>query len=235
MTIPEPSCAHAPNGQTKRRQRTHQAFLDAAAQLLAEGRTSASIEEITRRTGVGFGTFYNHFDTKEQLFEESVLGLLDSYATWLRNVTADLHDPAEAFARSFRLTGRLAARRPDLFAPILNTGTEVMFMERGLRHAALADIRTGIATGRFVDEDPEILLVAAGGALLGLVRLISSGTLPDPDRATDALATRLLCLLGLTATDAHALTQLPLPPTPDLHWNDHTASHSPTVEDLAGT
>lgn len=192
-------------------------------QLLTAGRPSASIEEITRRAGVGFGTFYNHFDTKEQLFEEAVLGLLDGYATWLRNVTADLQDPAEAFARSFRLTGRLAARRPDLFAPILNAGTEVMFMERGLRDAALADIRTGIATGRFVDEDPEILIVAAGGALLGLVRLIASKTLPDPDHATDVLATRLLCLLGVDATDAHRLTEQPLPPTPDLHWNDHTA------------
>jgi AcrR family transcriptional regulator len=218
--MPEPPCAPPPNGQARRRQRTHQAFLDAAAQLLAEGRTSASIEEITRRAGVGFGTFYNHFDTKEQLFEEAVLGLLDSYATWLRNVTSELQDPAESFARSFRLTGRLAVRRADLFAPILNAGTEVMFMERGLRQAALADIRAGIATGRFIDEDPEILLVAVGGALLGLVRLISSGTLPGPDRATDALATRLLCLLGLDAADAHALTARPLPPTPDLHWND---------------
>ena len=47
---------------------------------LVEGREHASIEEITKRAGVGFGSFFNHFEGKEEFFEEAVLEVLDLYA-----------------------------------------------------------------------------------------------------------------------------------------------------------
>ncbi len=54
---------------TRRRQQTRDALLGAARALIAEGRASeASIQEITDRADVGFGSFYNHFDTKAELF-----------------------------------------------------------------------------------------------------------------------------------------------------------------------
>jgi AcrR family transcriptional regulator len=209
----------AVNGQTRRRERTHRALLQAGADLLAEGRTNASIEEITQRAGVGFGSFRNHFDTKEKLFQEAVFGLLDGYVAWLLEAVAHLTDPAEIFACSSRLTGRLAGRRPDLFAPLLVAGMDVLFMDRALRAAALADIQAGIASGRFVDEDPEILIVAVGGALLGLLRLVSGDRNRDADRATDVMTTRLLCLLGLTAGAARTVVARPLPEVPGpTHW-----------------
>ena len=53
----------------RRRARTRQALIGAAARLIAEGRGErASIQEITEEADIGFGSFYNHFDNKEQLF-----------------------------------------------------------------------------------------------------------------------------------------------------------------------
>ena len=53
----------------RRKARTRQALIDAAVRLIAEGRGErASIAEITEEADIGFGSFYNHFDSKEQLF-----------------------------------------------------------------------------------------------------------------------------------------------------------------------
>jgi len=50
----------------RRKARTRQALIDAAARLIAEGRGDrASIAEITEEADIGFGSFYNHFDSKE--------------------------------------------------------------------------------------------------------------------------------------------------------------------------
>ena len=54
----------------RRKARTRQALIDAAVRLIGEGRGDrASIQEITDAADIGFGSFYNHFDSKEQLFQ----------------------------------------------------------------------------------------------------------------------------------------------------------------------
>lgn len=60
-----------------RRARTRAALIAAARRLLAEGRVAVSVQEITTEAGVGFGSFYNHFDSKEDLFSEAVANTLD--------------------------------------------------------------------------------------------------------------------------------------------------------------
>ena len=53
----------------RRKARTRQALIDAAVRLIAEGRGGrASVAEITEEADIGFGSFYNHFDSKERLF-----------------------------------------------------------------------------------------------------------------------------------------------------------------------
>lgn len=199
-------------GQAKRRARTRAALLAAGRGLLVDGREHASIEEITKRAGVGFGSFFNHFpDGKEEFFQEAVLEVLDLYAAGLTAVNADLDDPAEIFARSFRLTGRTAMFEPSLLAPLLARGTEVLLIRRGLREAALADLRAGVGSGRFAALDPEVHLMAVGGVLLGLVRLVTA----DPDKVSeetiDDVAMGALRLLGVPAAEAEAIVCLPLP------------------------
>ena len=59
--------------QERRKARTRRKLIEAAQDLLAErGTTDVSIQEITERADVGFGSFYNHFETKSELFEVAV-------------------------------------------------------------------------------------------------------------------------------------------------------------------
>lgn len=199
------------DGQSKRRQRTHAALVDAAIGLLGQGRTHATIEEITTRAGVGFGSFHNHFESRDALFREAVLATLERFGDLLTAATSGVADPAERFARSFRLCGRLAVSSPELLAPLDTIGTEALLVDRGLRPLALADLRRGVEQGRFADVDPELLLASAGGALLGLIRLLGHDRTLDGVAATDAVTERILCLLGLDAEEAHALATMRLP------------------------
>src|SRR3974377_205384 len=105
---PEP-----PNRLTRRKQRTRAALVKAAQRLIAEGKVNVPVLEITKAADVGMGSFYNHFDSKEQLFEAAVAAVPAAQgALWARRPQS-MDAPAETFATSFRLTGRLFRRRPQ--------------------------------------------------------------------------------------------------------------------------
>jgi AcrR family transcriptional regulator len=52
-------------------QRNRDALLTAAAEAFAENGTETSLEDIARRAGVGIGTLYRHFPTREALVVEA--------------------------------------------------------------------------------------------------------------------------------------------------------------------
>ena len=97
----------------RRKARTRQALIDAAVRLIAEGRGDlASIQEITEEADIGFGSFYNHFDSKEQLFQTASEEVLERWGQLIDRASAGLTDPAELFAVGMRITGRLAGPIP---------------------------------------------------------------------------------------------------------------------------
>src|SRR6201998_857578 len=49
--------------------RNHERVLAAAREAFAEGGESTALEEIARRAGVGIGTVYRHFPTRQALLE----------------------------------------------------------------------------------------------------------------------------------------------------------------------
>lgn len=204
----------APADRTARRKaRTRGALVAAAQRLLAEGRTSVSIQEITETADVGFGSFYNHFSSKEELFAEAVSATLAAYVALLEQARAGIEDPAELFAASFRLTGQLNRRLPEHVRILLNTGIGELFGEQGAALASMArhDLAAGIASGRFDVDDPDVALMLVAGGLLGLLQLVASR--PDLDEAgvSDHFAERLLRALGLSAGDAREVCRRPLP------------------------
>src|SRR6202171_6496052 len=119
MTNPNGTAA---NRLERRKMRTRAALVRAAQTFIAAGTFNVPVLEITQAADVGMGSFYNHFDSKEQLFQAAINEALDAHATLLDKLTGDREDPAETFARSFRLTGRLFRRRPEMSRVLLNRG-----------------------------------------------------------------------------------------------------------------
>ena len=211
-----PTAGQGRDRVARRKARTHAALVAAAQSLLAEGRTNVSIQEITDTADVGFGSFYNHFSSKEELFGEAVQATVESYAALLGVARAGIDDPAEAFAASFRLTGRLHRQVPEHVRILLNSGTSVLVREQGLTTLARADMTAAIAAGRFDVDDPELALMLVGGALLGLLQMVESHPELDDAEISDRFAERLLRALGLSSDEARALCRRPLPELPRL-------------------
>src|SRR5690349_3445649 len=115
------------NRLDRRKARTRQALIGAAVRLIAEGRGErASIAEITEAADVGFGSFYNHFASKEQLFEAAAAEVLERWGQMIDRACEGISDPAEVFAVSFRITVRLGWTHPEIARFLTGAGLDVL-------------------------------------------------------------------------------------------------------------
>ncbi|MFD6394046.1 TetR/AcrR family transcriptional regulator [Nocardia sp. NPDC060259] len=199
------------NRVDRRRERTRNALLSAATAFLADGRTAVSIQEITDAADVGFGSFYNHFSSKDELFEEAVRAVLNTYGSLRDMVVAEYDDPAEVFAVSFRMTGRMQRDFPEGVRVILHSGTSILVRDEGLAPRARRDIAAAQEAGRFDLMDVEMAMMTAGGALLGLLQLLDRTPNADAGALTDQVTGRVLRMLGMSSEAAERLATNPLP------------------------
>ncbi len=86
-------------------QRNRDRVLDAARDVFAESGYGVPLDEIADRAGVGPGTVYRHFPTKEALFQAVVAARVADLVDDARRRVADA-DPGEAF---FGFLARLGA------------------------------------------------------------------------------------------------------------------------------
>jgi AcrR family transcriptional regulator len=206
--------APAANRLDRRKARTRQALIGAAVRLIAEGRGErASIQEITEAADVGFGSFYNHFESKDQLFQAASEEVLERWGQMIDSACAGISDPAEVFAVSFRISGRLGWTHPDIARFLTGAGLDLLDAPRGLAPRALRDIKAGQAAGRFTVSSAELALAAVAGDLLGLLWLRQRHPGRIKEASVDELAEATLRLLGVPAPEAVRLAALPLPPT----------------------
>jgi AcrR family transcriptional regulator len=206
--------AHTPRASRldRRKARTRQALIDAAVQLIAEGRGDrASIQEITEAADIGFGSFYNHFDNKDQLFATASAEVMERWGQLIDAACAGIADPAEVFATSFRISGRLGWTHPDMARFLTGTGLNVLDAPTGLAPRALRDIKAGQAAGRFTVMDAEVALSAVAGGLLGLLGQLERRPEDTDEAIVDQLAEAILRMLGVPAADAARIAALPLP------------------------
>jgi AcrR family transcriptional regulator len=205
----------APNRLDRRKARTRAALVRAAQSFLAAGNPNVPIAEITQAADVGLGSFYNHFDSKEQLFQTASEEVLERWGQMIDRAAAGLTDPAGRFAVGMRISGRLGWTHPDIAGFLTGAGLGVLDIPTGLAPRALRDIEAGQAAGRFTVPGAEIALSAMAGGLLGLLRMCQR----HPERVTDATVDQLaeaeLRLLGVPADEAARLTTGPLPLPPE--------------------
>ncbi|MEZ0449167.1 TetR/AcrR family transcriptional regulator [Cellulomonas sp. ICMP 17802] len=198
----------------RRKERTRRALIEAAQRILAERGTDVSIQEITETADVGFGSFYNHFASKSELFEVAVGEILEEYGAALDKASADLTDSAEIYAVGVRMTARLALTRRAVAQVLLQVGLSYAAEDRGLAHRALRDIRQGVADGRFTIENARLGVITTAGCLLAFLQTALEPTSELDESDADALAEMLLRMLGMTARSAAAVARRPLPAIP---------------------
>jgi AcrR family transcriptional regulator len=205
-----PSSESKPDRHARRREQTRRKLLDAACALFAhQGVDNTRINEITERADVGFGSFYNNFDSKEAIVEAVLSETLAAQGEAVEAVTADLDDPAEVVAAAHRYFVNLARSDPDWGWLLIRLDTSQGIGLQALAPFAQRDLERGIRTGRFRVANKRVALYGAGGALLLVMRDVLDGGAPkDADRYH---AEGVLRMLGLSAQDAAEVAWRPMP------------------------
>ena len=96
-------------------------MLEAARAAFAAEGSDASLDEIARRAGVGAGTVYRHFPTKEALFEAVVLDRIGELIEEARALSDD-PDPGRAFSSFVELLACEGALKRDLVEALSSDG-----------------------------------------------------------------------------------------------------------------
>src|SRR5580693_6262051 len=130
--------------------RNRESVLRAARVAFAESGYGVPLDEIAARAGVGPGTVYRHFPTKEALFEAVVTARVQDLLTDAR-ARADAADPGAAFFGFLaRIAAESAAKRdlPDAISIAgslredLDAALDVLLRRAQQAQAVRADIRT---------------------------------------------------------------------------------------------
>jgi AcrR family transcriptional regulator len=190
-----------PTRSDRRRARTRQQLTDAARSLIAEkGVEGLRIQEITERADVALGSFYNHFESKEELVEEVVADTIQALAEAMVEPMAALDDPAEAVSFATRSFVRLTEDNRELASLLVNLDRPDAQLEMAVLPIALGALDRGIAAGRFEVDDTHVALTGVVGGTLAVMRGILDGRY-SPD--VDVLhAQAVLRSLGLSPADA---------------------------------
>lgn len=157
--------------------RNRERILESAREVFAEAGAEAQMDDVARRAGVGVGTVYRHFPTKEALMVELVR---QKFRVFAENLRAGLERDDEPFT---------------ILADVLRANAEVCERDAVMQHAL-----SGIGESFWEESQPEQEELMNLTADL-VTRAQRNGTM-RPD-VTAADIPMLMC--GVSATMAHSL------------------------------
>jgi AcrR family transcriptional regulator len=103
--------------------RNRAALLDAAEAVFAASGPAASTEDVARAAGVGIGTLFRHFPTKEALLEAVYLARLHRLSEQAAAL-ADADDPGTAFFDYFRTVVEESRTKTALTKALAEAGVD---------------------------------------------------------------------------------------------------------------
>lgn len=105
-------------GKTRRRLRADSIrnrarLLEAATEIFSAGGSQASLEAVARKAGVGIGTLYRHFPTREDLFEAVYRQEVDLLGDLAEKLALN-NEPVEALKKWLQANVRLVATKKGM-------------------------------------------------------------------------------------------------------------------------
>jgi AcrR family transcriptional regulator len=175
-------------------------ILDTAAKVFAGfGFAGTQVQVIADRLGVGNGTVYRYFPTKEALFLAAVERGLQELTEEMDQVLDDpLDDPVPQIRRAVRAYLGFFHRRPEMAELFIQERAAFPHHHRPLYFARREEDETTcrharfwaglIASGKVRDMPPERFFAVIGDMLYGTILTnLLSGRPADPDAQTDDL------------------------------------------------
>jgi AcrR family transcriptional regulator len=159
--------ATAPRRARKDATRNHEALLAAAAEVYGERGVDASLEEIARRAGVGIGTLYRHFPSRDALneavYRREVEALCDQAGELLHDT-----DPVDALSSWMRAFAHYVARKRGMamaLKAIFGSDSQLFAESQHRIRSAIGMLVTAAVNDGAIRDDvaPDDLMRAVGG------------------------------------------------------------------------
>lgn len=170
-------------------QRNRARVLEAAEAVFAAEGISVPVDLIAEKAGVGVGTLYRHFPTKEKLFEAILIGRMVDITADAR-ARVDAEDPGGAFFAFLRYLVQESALKRDLIQALVGAGVEIELAAAGVKRdleAAVSELLEVAQRAGAVRSDVTSAVVLS---LVGAT-CIAAGH-PNPAALPDNLLTIIL-------------------------------------------
>ncbi len=135
--------------------RNRELLLDAAREVFSAGGPGASLDAVARKAGVGIGTLYRHFPTREALFQAVYKREVDDLVA-LAQALADDPDPVLALRRWMHASIRMVATKRGMLtalSPTFDKSTDFFAGTSASMMQAMSDLmEKGVAANRQRDD-----------------------------------------------------------------------------------
>ena len=194
----------------ERRNKTRLKLLECALGVLHEkGPDSAVIEDFIAAAGVSRGTFYNHFDTVNQLLLALATEMSDELLATVDPIVLTIKNPVERFSAGTRLYMHVAVLYPMWGAFISRVGTRVATRGQLIEKYLTRDLTAALASGLIkVDNVLVARDMVLGSIFYGIETMVTE---PTHDNHPENLVKTALRGLCLSDSVAHKIAFAPLP------------------------
>src|ERR1700674_3566365 len=148
-------------------ERNRKLIVHAAREVFATAGLAGPIDEIAQCAGVGIGTLYRHFPTKEVLFEAVVIGRVEDLVEEARRLIAS-NDPKTPFFQVLSQLGQHGDAHKDLMDALGKQSFDIQKAVPGL----LAEMWTGV--GQLLEQAQQVGTVRHDVQLSHVQALVSA-------------------------------------------------------------
>ncbi len=152
----DPAGDAQPLGRRERRKaETRAKLIGAAREMLArQGADATRVNEITEAADVGFGSFYNYFESKDAIVAAVMEAVTVELGEAIVAATADLADAAEVVATAHRTIIERAIEDPNLGWLMVRLEVSHDIVSRSLAPFAARDLQRGVDAGASTSRTP---------------------------------------------------------------------------------
>lgn len=206
--------ASGPDHRTRvgevRRERMRMRLIEAAMLVFTRrGVEGSVIDEVIRTAEVSRGTFYNYFQSADEVLAAVAEEVGNQLLEIVDPVVRPIADPAARVACGVRLALMVAQAHPQLAAFLARVGTPALGAQSLATEVLPRDIEEGIASGRFTSVPPRLGLDLITGPVFAAFHTLLSVEVPENYIADMAAA--ILQSLGVAKATARRLANSSLP------------------------
>jgi AcrR family transcriptional regulator len=191
------------------RQIARQKLIDAAHSVMSKsGLDGCTISEIVAAAGVGSGSFYNNFQSKEHLARVVFESMLDELGKSIADVALFADDPAIAACFAIRTVIEKAERDSVWGAFMIQLEPTLRMLDAHLRKYAQLGMRQGVEKGRFVVADQKVTVTLLHTMEVGVIGAMLRQEISS--QQAHASVEYMLRMLGVPQSEAAEYANLPM-------------------------